>query len=313
MLLLLVVSMVAYLMVYLSPIDPVRAYIGDEILKLSAEQKKRIEDKWGLKDQPMVQYIKWIGNIIRGDWGRSLIYNRPVMDIMIEKFYLSFGLMGCAWLFSGLMGYGLGLVSGSKTGSIVDRIIRFVAYAIASCPSFWTGMLLLMCFSVWLNLTPICCASPIGVDPSRISLAQWLHHVMLPAATLSTVGVTNVLLHTRQKLKDVMESDFVLFAKAQGARRMNIIFKHGVRNTSHTAVQVHFTSFSELFGGAVLAEVVFAYPGLGQALVQAGLRSDVPLLLGVVFFSAVFVYIGNTAADVINRVVDPRIRLNGAA
>ncbi|MHB8184404.1 MAG: ABC transporter permease, partial [Candidatus Desulforudaceae bacterium] len=127
----------------------------------------------------------------------------------------------------------------------------------------------------------------------------------------SILGVANVALHTRQKLVDVLASDYVLFARAKGESEFAILWKHGLRNVALPAVTLQFASLSELFGGSILAEQVFAYPGLGQATVQAGLRGDVPLLLGAVIFGAVFVFVGNLLADIIYRFVDPRIRWGG--
>ena len=128
---------------------------------------------------------------------------------------------------------------------------------------------------------------------------------------MSIIGIANIALHTRQKLIDVLQSDYALFARAQGETRIGIVRQHGLRNIALPALTLQFASLSELFGGSVLAEQVFAYPGLGEATVQAGLRGDVPLLLGIVLFSATFVFIGNTLADLSYRIVDPRIRLEG--
>lgn len=135
--------------------------------------------------------------------------------------------------------------------------------------------------------------------------------MVLPALTLSIIGIANMVLHTRQKLIDVLHSDYALFARAQGETTAGLVQQHGLRNVALPAITLQFASLSELFGGAVLAEQVFAYPGLGQATIAAALRSDVPLLLGIVFFSAVFVFVGNTLADLAYQLIDPRIRIGG--
>ncbi|MNP60273.1 Dipeptide transport system permease protein DppB [compost metagenome] len=121
-------------------------------------------------------------------------------------------------------------------------------------------------------------------------------------------GIASIALHTREKLLDVMDSEYWLFAKARGEQGGTVFWRHGLRNVALPAITLQFASFSELFGGAVLAEQVFSYPGLGQAAVEAGLRGDVPLLLGVVLCSAVFVYTGNTLADICYRLIDPRVK-----
>lgn len=310
--LLVTVASLSYAIVCLSPVDPIRAYIGADIGRITPEQRHKLENRWGIDRPPFERYVLWLGRTVQGDLGRSLLYDRPVAEVIWEKSQLSAGLMATAWCFCGIVGFALGVLAGAAHGSRVDRAIRWLAYFAATAPAFWVGMLLLMCFSLWLGVTPPCCASPPGMDPKQVSFGVWLHHLLLPALTLSLTGVAGVLLHTRQKLLDVLRSDYALLARAQGASLPTIIWQHGLRNISLPAINVHFASFSELFGGAVLAEQVFAYPGLGQATVLSGLHSDVPLLLGIVLFSAVFVFCGNTLADLICRVVDPRLGLRGA-
>ncbi|BBO89584.1 ABC transporter permease [Desulfosarcina ovata] len=305
------VAIISFTLVSLSPIDPVRAYIGDDMTRMSAEQRLQIAQRWGSGQPAPTRFLKWLGQIAQGNLGDSLIFNKPVIDVIGERFTRSLWLMGMAWLLSGIFGYCLGIIAGAWKGSALDRAIRFYAYTLASTPAFWLGMLLLIVFSVKLQVTPVCCAAPPGKPAAEVSLWEWIHHLILPAATLSIIGIANVALHTRQKLIDVLHSDYALFARAQGDTTWGIICHHGLRNISLPALTLQFASFSELFGGAVLAEQVFSYPGLGQTVIQAGLRSDVPLLLGVVLFSAIFVFTGNTLADLSYRVVDPRIRIGG--
>src|SRR5699024_6228237 len=122
-----------------------------------------------------------------------------------------------------------------------------------------------------------------------VSLIDKIKHIILPAFTLSILGVANVALHTREKLVEVLQSEYIRFARAKGEQGFTLFLRHGFRNISLPAISLHFASFGELFGGAVIAEQVFSYPGLGEAIVQAGLGSDVPLLLGIVIFSTMFV------------------------
>jgi peptide/nickel transport system permease protein len=222
-------------------------------------------------------------------------------------------MMAAAWLLSGLFGLILGVLAGAKEGSLLDRAIRFYAYTLASSPTFWVALLLLIFFSVTLRVTPICCAAPPGVLLEDVTIWQRIHHLLLPALTLSLIGVASIALHTRQKLIEVLNSDYALFARAQGETTWGLIRHHGLRNIALPAITLQFASLSELFGGSVLAEQVFAYPGLGQATVQSALRGDVPLLIGIVFFSAIFVYTGNTIADITYQIVDPRIRIGRTA
>jgi peptide/nickel transport system permease protein len=301
------VSILAFILVSFSPIDPVDAYIGADVLKVGPELREKIAKRWGLDRTPLERFTTWASNLARGDFGVSAIYCEPVLTVIGKRFVVSLGLMSLAWVLSGLVGFALGALAGALEGSWLDKGIRFYAYMLAGTPTFWLGLLLLIFFSVQLRLTPICCAFPPGVQPQDVTFWQWLHHLLLPAATLSIVGISAVILHTRQKMIHVMHSEFALFARAQGERTFGIVRNHALRNVALPAITLQFASLGELFGGSILAEQVFAYPGLGRATVEAGVRGDVPLLLGIVLVSAVFVFAGNTLADVLYRAIDPRI------
>ncbi len=310
-LLLLAVAIFTFVLLSLSPIDPVQAYIGADMLQISPEQRQLIAERWGL-DQPMIlRFWDWLGQLMQGNWGTSMVFNQPVGEVIAKRFWVSLQMLAIAWLLSGILGLGLGILSGALAGSWIDRVIRLYAYTLASSPTFWVALLLLIIFSVSLKVTPICCAAPPGVLTQDITFWQHLHHLLLPATALSIIGIANIALHTRQKLIDVLHSDYILFARAQGEPLWGVVRHHGFRNLILPALTLQFASLSELFGGSVLVEQVFAYPGLGEATVQAALRSDVPLLVGIVFFSALFVYTGNTLADLAYPIVDPRIRLGG--
>lgn len=309
LLLLVAVSIFSFVLVSLSPVDPVNAYVGADMLQISPEQRDLIAQRWGL-DQPMTtRFLLWLRQLASGNLGMSMIFNQPVSQVIANRFQASLQMLAIAWLLSGFLGLTLGILAGAKEGSWVDRIIRFYAYTLASSPTFWVGLLLLIIFAVNLRIAPICCAAPPGVLAQDVTVWQRLHHILLPAITLSIIGVANIALHTRQKLIEVLHSDYVLFARARGESLVGIVRHHGLRNVILPAITLQFASLSELFGGSVLAEQVYAYPGLGKATVDAALRSDVPLLIGIVFFSALFVYTGNTIADLTYQIVDPRIRL----
>lgn len=306
--LLFAVCAVSFTLVSLSPIDPVQAYIGADMMRVGPEQRQAIAAYWGLDRPPMERFGQWLSAVLRGDFGTSMIYRRPVLEVIGERFAASIWLMGAAWALSGVIGFAAGVVAAMKRGTWIDRAIRWYCYTLASTPTFWMGLLLLTVFAVWLGLFPVGLGVPAGVLAGEVTAVDRLQHMILPALTLSVVGVANIALHTRQKLVDVLGSDYVLFARARGEKGLTLFFRHGLRNVALPAVTLQFASFSELFGGAVLAEQVFSYPGLGQATVEAGLRGDVPLLLGIVLFSAVFVFCGNLAADAIYRTLDPRMK-----
>lgn len=306
--LLVAICFISFLLIKNSPVDPVRAYIGADMLNVGPEQREKIAEYWGLNQPITVQFLNWGFALLKGDMGTSMVFRRPVSEIISERFFHSLALMLTAWVLSGIIGFMMGVISAMKKDTWVDRLIKWYCYMLASTPAFWMGLLMLMVFAVWLDWFPMGLGVPVGVLAEDVTVTDRLKHLMLPAITLSIVGVANVALHTRQKLMDVLASDYVLFARARGEHGFVLFWRHGLRNIALPAITLQFAAFSELFGGAVLAEQVFSYPGLGQATVEAGLRGDVPLLLGLVICSALFVFAGNLAADLIYHVVDPRTR-----
>ena len=308
-LVLLAVTFAAFVLVDASPIDPVAAYVGAEAMdQMDPERLQRLKDYFDVGTPLLERYGKWLMGIVQGDMGTSLIYRQPVMDVIWAKVGPSLALMLTAWVLSGLLGFALGLVAGVNRDSFVDKLIKGFSLLMASVPTFWFAMLLLIIFSVWLQLFPIGLSTPIGVLSEDVSLADKAHHLILPALTLSIVGISSIALSTREKTVDILEQDFVLFAKARGDKMSSIVKNHLLRNVSLPAITLQFAAFSEIIGGSILVEQVFSYPGLGQAVVSAGLRGDAPLLLGITVVLAIMVFVGNALADVIYGLVDPRIR-----
>ncbi|MGW5049550.1 ABC transporter permease [Actinokineospora sp. NPDC004072] len=294
-----------------SPVDPVDAYVGADIAAVGPEQRAQIAERWGLDDPPLERFAAWFGNIVQGDLGWSLTFNQPVAQVIGERFLASLALMAAAWLLSGVIGFGLGVLAGVRRGGLADRLVTWWAYTLASAPTFWVGLLLLYVFAVSLGWAPLCCAAPVGVLAEDVTFLDRVHHLVLPAVTLSIVGVAPVVLHTRQAVVEAMESDFVTFARAQGETTFGLVVHRVLRNAAAPALLLQFSSLGELFGGSVLAEQVFSYPGLGAATTKAALGQDVPLLLGIALFTTVFVFVGNAIGDFVHAKVDPRVAVGG--
>jgi peptide/nickel transport system permease protein len=197
---------------------------------------------------------------------------------------------------------------GVFNGRLVDRFLKRICLVMCSIPSFWIGLVFMVVFSVWLRWFPLGLSVPVGVAPEDVTIWQRLHHLVLPAMTLVFLSFANIALHTREKLIGVLRSDYVLFARARGERKWSILFRHGLRNVLIPAVTMQFSSFAELFGGSIIAENIFSYPGLGAAASAAGLQGDIPLLLGITLFSTLFVFVGNVIANVLCALIDPRIQ-----
>jgi peptide/nickel transport system permease protein len=277
-------------------------------MSITPEQKAILEEYWGVNTPAHEKYLNWLGNVLKGDLGDSLIYRMPVSDVIKERFTASLALMASAWLLSGVLGFVLGIVAGMKNGTWVDKIIKTYCYILLATPTFWLALVMMLVFSVHLGWFPVGLGVPIGVAAEEVTVLDRLKHLILPAIALGLLGVASIAMFTREKLIEVMSSDYVLFAKARGEKGFGLVLRHGVRNVALPAITLQFLGFSELFGGALLVEQVFSYPGLGQAAVEAGIRSDVPLLLGIVLISTLFVFVGNLIADIIYQFVDPRIR-----
>ncbi|KPU45907.1 dipeptide transport system permease protein DppB [Oxobacter pfennigii] len=310
LLLLLGVSLVSFMLIVSAPIDPVTSFVGAES-GVSQEQKDLVAQHWGLDKPPAERYVTWLKNTLKGDMGMSPTFQKPVAAILGERFVASLVLMAVAWAMSGILGFVLGVLCGAMEGSLFDKCIKTFCFVLSSTPTFWIGLLLLMVFAISLGWFPIGLAVPIGKAAADVTIWDRIYHLVLPAFTLSVTGVASIALHTRQKMIDVLKSDYVLFAKARGESNWTLIKRHGLRNIAIPAITLQFASFSELFGGSVLAENVFSYPGLGSAASIAGLRGDVPLLLGVAMFSVLFVFIGNLTANLLYGVLNPQIREGG--
>lgn len=307
--LLLAVSACSFFLLSASPVDPLKTNVGQTALgSMSREQIEKLEAYWGVGVPPVKRFAGWLSGALRGDFGVSLLYRQPVLKVIGEKLSASVWLLSFAWLFSGITGVALGLLAGVKKGRWQDKAVSFYCMVIAGTPAFWLGLLLLIVFAVQLPIFPIGFGVPIGVEASAVTWTDRLFHAVLPALTLGLTGTSAIAMHTRAKVIEVMESDYIFYARARGESGAGIISRHVIRNIALPVLTLQLASVSEILGGSVLVEQVFSYPGLGQAAVTAGLGQDVPLLLGITVISALLVFLGNFTADFLYRVIDPRIR-----
>ena len=304
--LIIAVAIFSFILLDLSPINPVTAYLKGAAV--SESQRAILESYFGVNVPLPTKIYHWLLDLVQGNLGTSFIYRAPVMDVILDKFSASIVLMAISWILSGVLGFALGVVAGKNKGSWIDKAVKVYCYAIQSAPSFWVGMLILMIFAVYLGWFPIGFGVPIGVRSTDATFMEWASRLVLPTLTLSLVGLAPLAMYTRNELIQVLSSDYVLFAKSRGEKGWDLVKNHGIRNILLPAITLQFLSFSELFGGAVLVEQVFSYPGIGQTAVAAGLQNDVPLFLGIVIFSAIFVFVGNLLADISYYLIDPRIK-----
>lgn len=305
--LLIALSALTIALVKASLVDPLSTNVGQVgMAGLGQEQRQRLADYWGDNQSFGTAWMGWLRNALRGDLGVSLRFNQPVVDVLVSRAGNTVLLMFVAWLLAGLVGFALGMVAETCQGRVVDRVIKAVMLVLASAPAFWFGLVILAVFSGWLGWLPSGLSAPAGVAAADVQGVDRLRHLILPALTLALVGMPQIVLHTREKAIDVMARPYARFAQARGYSRAQVAWRHGVRNVAVPALVVQCASVAEIFGGSVLVEQVFSYPGLGQAAVVAGLGGDADLLVGIAVVSAVIVMLGNSAADAISRGLGPQ-------
>lgn len=219
--LIIVVSIFSFILLDLSPIDPVNAYLRQAAV--SEAQRHILEEYFGTNVPLTTKIFHWLLDVLQGNLGTSLIYRAPVIDIIIDKASASLVLMAISWLLSGVLGFALGVVAGKNKGSWIDKAVKVYCYAIQSAPSFWVGMLVLMVFAVYLGWFPIGFGVPIGVKSTDATFMEWASILVLPTLTLSIVGLAPIAMYTRNELIQVLSSDYVLFAKSRGEKGWDLI------------------------------------------------------------------------------------------
>ncbi len=306
-------AVLAYALALLAPVDPVEAYVGARTSLIGPEQRALIAQQLGLDAPAHERFLRWAAQMLQGNWGYSTIYQAPVMEVLASRFQATLVLMMTAFVLSGVIGFTLGLVAGGWPNSLADQIIRGIAVVLAASPAFWVAMVLIAVFAVSLNWLPACCAAPPGAIGTEITLLDRMRHLILPATALSIVGIAPLILHSRQRQIETMESPASRLLLVHGASRRQVVFGAGARHAAGPALALHMAGMGELFGGSILAEAVFGWPGLGQATMQSALQQDVPLLLGIAILTVVFVFTGNLLADLTRYALDPRLRQNEVA
>lgn len=272
--------------------DPVALMAGEGATLADLE---RVRERMGF-DQPVhVQYLRYMTGLLRGDLGTSVRQHRPVATLVLERVPATLQLTVLAQLMAVLVAFPVGVVSAIWRNSVFDRAAMAAAVFAQAIPVFWFGIMLILVFSVGLRWTPV------GGRTGTFAL-------VLPVITLSAVFVAQNARLIRSSLLEVMSLDFVRTARSKGVSERSVIFRHAMRNALIPVVTILGLQFSNLLSGAVVTEMVFAWPGLGRLLVQAVLGRDVPLVLGsTIMIAAVVVFI-NLIVDLLYGVIDPRVR-----
>lgn len=285
--------------------DPILLYAKPGGYGMTPESEAAIRAHLGL-DRPLVmQYLLWLGRTLRGDLGQTLLDEKPVAAVIQPKIGASLQLGFAGWLFATVVGIPLGIVSAVKRGSSWDYLARIVALIGQSAPAFWLGIVAVQIFAVQLGWLP---SGTRGSGEGFVLEWSNLRYFVLPTVTLGWFAAAGYLRVTRSSMLDILDADFVKFAKAKGVSQRSVVWKHAFRNALLQPLTVSSLVMAGLITGAVTVEVVFAWPGMGRLSIEAVNNNDFPLLTAaVLFWVIVFVSI-NFITDLLYAVVDPRIR-----
>jgi peptide/nickel transport system permease protein len=295
-------SIIVFLVMALIPGDTATAILG---AYATPENVERINRDLGL-DKPLVQqYLVWIGNVLQGDFGRSYALNRPVLDEVLERFGATLILAGVSLVLCTVIGLFAGVVSAVRQFGWADRAITFFVLAGISMPSFWLGLLLIYLFAVKWRMLP---ASGMYAVYGGGDLKDLLLHLVLPAVTLSVVAAGVIARLTRGAMLEVLRQDFVRTARAKGLSERRVIYGHAFRSALVSIIPVIGIQSGFVLGGAVYIETVFQWPGVGAMLVKAISSRDILLVQGGVLVVAASYVLFNLVADVLQSMLDPRIR-----
>ncbi len=301
---LLAVAAMTFVLTAISPFDPVDAYVGAEN-NVSLERKAEIAQAWGL-DQPMYeQFGRWVWNVVQGDMGHSIVSGgQPVAAEIVSRASASIALVGGALLLVLVGGLVFGVLAAAFRGTPFDWLVRTLCYFNTAAPSFWIGLLALYVFSIELGWLPAAGTS----DPRALDGGVDASHLILPMLVLAMTQYAWFTLFVRNTLLEVMREDHVQFARAQGIGEVAVLLRYALPNALIPFVTLVGTHLAELIGGTVIVETIFGWPGLGLLTLDAALGEDIPMLVGIVLAGSVLVVLGNLLADVLYRVMDPRVR-----
>jgi peptide/nickel transport system permease protein len=305
--LLIAVLVLNFSMMYLAPGD-VADTISQSMGGADQELLDQIRADYGLDKPFVVQIGRYIGGVLQFDLGFSFFYNQPVTDLILQRLPATLLLVVTAQLLALFIGVIMGVVSARKPNGILSHFVTFLALFGYAAPVFWTGILLLIAFSLKIQLFPVA-----GMQDVTIEGGFWVHfldvarHMVLPVITLGSLFLALYSRLARATMMETLGSDFVRTAKAKGLSPNQVVYKHALKNSLSPVITLAGLQFSAVISGAVLVEAVFSWPGLGTLAFQSIIARDTPTILGILFFSALVVIVGNLLTDLALRLVDPRV------
>lgn len=298
------ISFGAFVLLRLAPGGPMAVYAQNP--SMTEADMRRIERILGL-DQPIhVQYVKWAAGMATGNLGYSYRTGRPVGQIILERVPATLVLMAAAYLIAITLGLVTGIVSATRRRSVFDYVATIGAMVGLSVPTFWFGLIVIIVFAAILHWIP---SGGIATLGAPFSLQDRLLHLIGPAAVLGLWMTATWSRYTRSSMLEVVGQDYIRTAQAKGLRPRTILFRHTLRNALIPLVTLAGLEFRNLFGGALVTETVFSWPGVGRLYLDSLNYQDYSVILGLLLFTSVMVLIGSLLADLVYAVVDPRIRL----
>ncbi len=295
-------TVIVFLTMAMIPGDPATAILGSYA---TPDNIARLNASLGLDKSLPEQYWIWLTNLLQGDFGQSYTLNRPVLDEVLERFNATLLLAGSALVMCSLLGLLAGVISAVYQYGWADRIVTVLVLIGISTPSFWLGLLLILLFSVTLKWTPV---SGMYAIYGGGDLPDLLHHLALPAITLAVVATGVIARLTRTSMLEVLRQDYIRTARAKGLSERQVILRHAFKAALVSVIPVLGIQAGFVMGGAVYIETVFQWPGIGSMLVKAISTRDLLLVQGGVLVVAAAYVLFNLAADVVQTVIDPRLR-----
>src|SRR5438067_1774043 len=296
------ITLLSYMVLRLAPGDPVLLLFGAGNLR--ADEITALRTAYGL-DQPLpIQYLTWLGHILTGDFGRSFLYKRPVVEMIQASLPNTLVLAGLALVVTVAVGVPLGVLAARYRGSLLDQAIRILGVAGHAIPAFWFGLLWILILAVQFRLFPVGGMLTVGKD--AFDIPDRLAHLAGPVVTLSLAGIANYSRYMRTETLEVLSQDYVRTARAKGLQENLVLFVHALRNALLPLVTALGTQIAFLVSGAVVIEQVFAWPGMGRMTFDAARSKDYPIVMAVVVIASMILLASYIVRDVAYGIVDPR-------
>jgi peptide/nickel transport system permease protein len=308
--LLFLISILLFSLLQILPGGPLAAYENNP--NVTSQDIARLEQRLGVNDPLPVRYVKWLGNVLHGDWGYSIYTQRPALQEIADRLPNTIYLMGIAFIISLLIAIPIGLVSAVKQYSLFDVVATTVAFAGQSIPIFWFGLLLIIIFhSTLMNPlsgAPLLPGGGMATLDAPFSLGDYVVHLILPVTMLALYQTAYVTRFVRASMLDVIHLDYVRTARSKGLKERAVILGHALKNAALPLVTILALGLPSLFNGAIFTETIFSWPGMGRLFITSAGQSDYPVLMAILMINAALILFFNLVADVAYALVDPRIR-----